>query len=69
LKASEFKTFSQDELPKKLNEKQKELFELRFKARTKQLKNHRQIPQAKKDVARLKTESRQRALGINSGAK
>ena len=60
MKASDIKAMSQDELAKKLAEKQKELFELRFKASTKQLKNPNQIPQAKKDIARLKTESRQR---------
>jgi len=62
LKANEIKALSQNELPKKLTEKQKELFELRFKASTKQLKNHRQIPQVRKDIARIKTEERQRAL-------
>lgn len=62
MKASEVKALSQEELPKKLVEKQKELFELRFKSSTKQLKNHREIPQVKKDIARLKTEERQRAL-------
>jgi len=62
LKASEIKSLSQDELPKKLTERQKELFELRLKASTRQLKNHRQIPQAKKDIARLKGESRRRIL-------
>lgn len=63
MKASDIKALSQDELPKKLDEKQKEMFELRIKASTKQLKNHRQIPWVKKDIARLKTETRQRALG------
>ena len=62
MKANEIKALSQDELPKRLNEKQRELFELRLKASTKQLKNHRQIPWTKKDIARLKTESRQRTL-------
>jgi len=62
MRASEIKTLSQDELAKKLNEKHKELFELRFKASTKQLKNPRQIPQVKKDIARLKTEERGRVL-------
>jgi len=60
MKPSEIKSLSQDELAKKLTEKQKELFELRFKASTKQLKNPCQIPQVKKDIARLKTEERQR---------
>ncbi len=63
MKASEIKPMSQDEINKKLDEKHKELFDMRFKASTRQLKNHRQIPQAKKDIARLKTESRQRQLG------
>jgi large subunit ribosomal protein L29 len=62
LKANEVKTLNQDELSKKIGEKQKELFELRIKASTKQLKNHRQIPWVKKDIARLHTESRQRKL-------
>ncbi|MCL2150005.1 MAG: 50S ribosomal protein L29 [Dehalococcoidia bacterium] len=62
MKADEIKALSPEELSKKLTEKQKELFELRIKASTKQLKNHRQIPPVKKDIARLKTEERQRAL-------
>ena len=62
MKASEIKALSPEELPKKLTEKQKELFELRFKASTKQLKNPCQISRIKKDIARLKTEERQRAL-------
>jgi large subunit ribosomal protein L29 len=60
LKASEIQSLSETELEKKLIEKHKDLFELRFKAHTRQLKNHRQIPQAKKDIARLKTEIRRR---------
>ena len=61
MKTNEIKALSQEELTKRIAEKQKELFELRFKASTKQLKNHRQIPQVKKDIARLKTEERRYA--------
>jgi len=62
MKANEVKALSRDELPKRLDEKQRELFELRFKASTKQLKNPCELSQVKKDIARLKTEERQRAL-------
>jgi len=51
-----------DELAKQLADKQQSLFDLRFKAATKQIKNHREIPALKKDIARLKTVSRQREL-------
>jgi large subunit ribosomal protein L29 len=63
LKAKEIRELQAGELAKKLNEKQKELLDLRFKAATKQLKNNRQLPQIKKDIARLKTVSRQHQLG------
>jgi large subunit ribosomal protein L29 len=62
LKAKEIRDLQAGELTKKLNEKQRELLDLRFKAATKQIKNHRQIPQVKKDIARLKTVSRQHEL-------
>jgi large subunit ribosomal protein L29 len=53
---------SDQELATKLDEKHRELFDLRFKAATRQLKNHRQIPQIRKDIARLETFKRQREL-------
>lgn len=53
---------SDQELATKLDEKHRELFDLRFKAATRQLKNHRQIPQIRKDIARLETIKRQREL-------
>jgi large subunit ribosomal protein L29 len=63
LKAKEIRDLQAGELAKKLNEKQRELLDLRFKAATKQIKNTRQLPQIKKDIARLKTVSRQHELG------
>ncbi len=59
LKAKDIKEMAPAELDKKISEKHQELLQLRFKAVTKQLKNHRQIPQTKKDIARLKTAKRQ----------
>jgi large subunit ribosomal protein L29 len=63
LKTSEIKAMGADEIKKQLDAKQKELFELRLKAVSKQLKNHREIPARRKDIARLKTAQRQQELG------
>jgi len=62
LKAKEVKALSDEELIKQIEAAQKEYFELRFSAATKQLKNHRDIPEVKKTIARIKTEIRQRQL-------
>lgn len=64
MKAKEVQALSDEELGKQLEAAHKELFELRFSAATKKLKNHRDIPRAKKKIARLRTEIRQRELGI-----
>lgn len=63
MKAKEVRALSDEELIKKEETAQKEYFELRFSAATKQLKNHRDIPKVKKTIARIKTEIRQRQLG------
>lgn len=62
MKAKEVKALSDEELIKQIEATQKEYFELRFSAATKQLKNHRDIPKAKKTIARIKTEIRRRQL-------
>jgi large subunit ribosomal protein L29 len=67
LKINDIHSMNDQELAKKLDEKHHELFDLRFKSATKQLKNHRQIPPVKKDLARLKTVKRQRELGMKQG--
>ena len=64
MKTKEIRTLSDEKLEKRLEAAHKELLELRFKAATKQLKNHREIPMLKKDIARLKTIVRERELGI-----
>jgi large subunit ribosomal protein L29 len=64
LKTREIRALGDGELKKKLEEAHKELLELRFKAATKQLKNHRELPMLRKDIARLKTIVRERELGI-----
>lgn len=64
MKTKEIRALGDEELKKRLETAHKELFELRFQAATKQLKNHREIPRLKKDIARLKTIVRERELGI-----
>ena len=64
MKTKEVRALGGEELKKRLEAAHKELFELRFRAATKQLKNHRELPMVKKDIARLKTVVRERELGI-----
>jgi len=47
-----------------LEEAQKELVDLRFKAATRQLKSPKDIGKLKKEIARLNTVKRERELGI-----
>ena len=64
MKAEEIRVLNTEELAKQLEEAHQELFNLRFRAATKQLVNHREIPRVKKKIARLETIMRERALGI-----
>ena len=58
------RTLSDGELLKRLNEAQKELLDMRFKAATRQLKSPADINKTKKEIARLRTVKRERELGI-----
>jgi large subunit ribosomal protein L29 len=64
LKASEIRTLNNEELLTKLKEAHEELFNLRFRLATKQLGNHREIPEVKKRIARIETILKERELGI-----
>jgi large subunit ribosomal protein L29 len=64
LKVEEIRALGTEELEKQLEAAHQELFDLRFRLATKQLVNHREIPRAKKKIARLKTIIRERELGI-----
>ncbi|MFC1962708.1 50S ribosomal protein L29 [Chloroflexota bacterium] len=66
MKLDELRALSDQELAKQLEEAHRELFNLRFRLSTKQLVNHREVPKAKKKIARLKTLSRERELGIST---
>jgi len=58
----ELRDLSQDELTEKATELKKELFNLRFQQATGQLENVMRVPQVKRDIARLKTILKEKAL-------
>lgn len=64
MKIKDIRLLSDEEMQKKLDETHRRLLDLRFKAATKQIKNHREIPGARRDIARIKTVKRERELGI-----
>jgi large subunit ribosomal protein L29 len=62
VKIEEVRALSTPELTNKLDANRQELFNLRLKLTTKQLVNHREIPRVKKDIARMETILKERAL-------
>ena len=64
MKIEEIRALADTELSKRLEEAHRELFNLRFRASTRQLANHREIPRIKKIIARMETVLRERELGI-----
>ena len=64
MKAEEMRAISSEELAKQLEAAHQELFDLRFRAATKQLANHREIVRVKKQIAKMKTTMREKELGI-----
>ena len=62
MKVSEVRAMGSEELTKQLQTANRELFDLRLKATTKQLVNHREIPRARKTIAIIKTVIREREL-------
>ncbi len=64
MKIKDVRALSEEDMQKQMVESEKELLDLRFKLATKQLVNHRQIPELKQKIARLKTVVREKELGI-----
>ena len=62
MKAKELRQLSEGELLIKEKELDEELFNLRFQHATGQLENVMRIPQVKRDIARLKTILKEKAL-------
>jgi large subunit ribosomal protein L29 len=62
LKTEELRKRTDDELSKQLGDLKQELFNLRFQHHTGQLENFRRIAHVKRNIARLSTLLRERAL-------
>jgi len=62
VRADEVRGLSDEELAKQLEEARRELFNLRFRASTRQMVNNREISRAKKSIARMLTVMREREL-------
>jgi len=62
------RALSPTELARQLEAARRELFDLRFRAATKQLVNHREIPRARRDIARMQTVLREWELAQSNSA-
>jgi len=62
MKSQQYREMSQDELNMKLEELEKHLFDLRSQSVTEKLENSKAIINARRDIARIKTIMRERAL-------
>ena len=62
MKVSEIRAMTSEQLTKELQTANRELFDLRLKASTKQLVNHREIPKARRKIAVIQTILREREL-------
>lgn len=62
MKARELKEMSEAELRQKEKEVTEQLFNLKFQHATGQLENTARLPQVRKDLARVKTVLREKAL-------
>jgi large subunit ribosomal protein L29 len=64
-KAEELRRLGVPELTKQLEEAHQELFNLRFRLATMQLKNHREVRHVKKNIARINTILKEKELGLS----
>ena len=65
MKINKIKEMSSPELEKELGELKTELFKLKFSLATNGLDNPMKIKEVRKNIARIKTELRQRELKAN----
>ena len=64
MKAEEFRGLADNELKTRINELEEERFRLRFRAGTEALEEPLRLRSIRRDIARLHTIARERALGI-----
>ena len=60
--AEELRALSDQDLARRLEESYRQLFSLRLKISTRQLANHRELPKAGRQIARIKTIQREREI-------
>ncbi len=61
-KTEEIRKLSDVDIEKELEEAHRRVFSLRLQSETRQITNHRELPAAKRLIARLKTIQRERQL-------
>jgi large subunit ribosomal protein L29 len=64
MKAEEVRGLADDELKQRISELEEERFRLRFRAGTEALEEPLRLRSVRRDIARLQTIARERALGI-----
>lgn len=64
MQADEIRELSDDEVQSRIGELVEERFRLRFRSATETLENPLRLRSIRKDIARLKTILRERALGV-----
>ena len=64
MKAADFRQMSDEQLDLSLKDVVKNLFHLRFQSATDRLETPSEINKAKREVARIRTVSRERKLGV-----
>jgi large subunit ribosomal protein L29 len=67
MKGDEIRGLADDELKVRINELEEERFRLRFRSGTEQLEEPLRLRSIRRDIARLQTIARERALGIVRG--
>lgn len=67
MKARELKDLNETELRQKERDLAEELFNLKFQHATGQLENTQRLPQVRRDLARVKTILREKALAAGPG--
>ncbi len=61
-KTEEVRKLGDEELAKELDETYRRLFSVRLQTLTRQMTNHRELPQTRRQIARLKTIKREREM-------
>ena len=62
MKAADLRELTAEELQAKLKELEEEIFNLKFQVASQQLENTARLKESRRDIARLKTVMREKAL-------